>query len=139
MDVNNVFLHSSISEDLYTSQLPSFVNCQFPNYVYKLHKALFDIKQAPRAWYDALKDFLITYGFPNSRSDTSLFVYNEDGIVAYFLVYVDDLLLTSNNHSFFAAFKIALTLKFSLKDLGNPHHSLGVEILPTSHSLFLLQ
>jgi len=55
------------------------------------------LKQAPRAWYNALKDFLITYEFLNSRSDTSLFVYNRDGVVAYFLIYVDDLLLMGNN------------------------------------------
>jgi len=30
-------------------------------------------------------------------------------------------------------------LKFSLKDLGSPHHFLGMEILPTSHDLFLSQ
>jgi len=121
------------------SQPLGFVNSHFPNYVYKHHKALYGLKQAPRAWYNALKDFLITYGFLNSRSDTSLFVYNRDDVVAYFLVYVDDLLLTSNNDSFLNAFKTALTLKFSLKNLGSPHHFLGMEILPTSHGLFLSQ
>jgi len=79
------------------SQPPGFVNSHFPDYVCNLHKVLYGLKQAPRAWYNALKDFLITYRFLNSRSVTSLFVYNQDDVVPYFLVYVDDLLLTGNN------------------------------------------
>jgi len=139
MDVNNVFLHDSILEDIYMSQPPGFVNSYFPDYVCKLHKALYGPKQAPRVWYNALKDFLITYGFLNSQFDTSLFIYNQDGVVAYFLAYVDDLLLISNNDSFLNAFKTTLALKFALKDLGSPHHFLRKEILPTSHGLFLSQ
>jgi len=120
------------------SQLPDFVNSNFLDYVCKLHKALYGLKQTPRAWYNALKYFLIS-GFLNSRSDTSILVYNRDGVVAYFLVYVDDLQLTDNNDSFLNTFKIALALKLSLKDLGSPHHFLDKEILPISHNLFLSQ
>jgi len=138
MDVNNASLHGSISEDIYMSQLPGFVNSHFPDYIYKLHIALYGLKQAPRAWYNALKDFLTTYRFLNSRSDTSLSVYNQDGVFVYFLIYVNDLLLTGNNDSFLNAFKIALALKFSLKDLESSSFR-GMKILPTSHGLFLLQ
>jgi len=136
VNVNNAFLHGSILEDIYMSQPPSFVNSHFPNYVCKLHKALCSFKQAPRSWYNALKDFLITYRFLNSRFDTFLFVYNRYGVVAYFLVYVDDILLIDNNDSFFNVFKTALALKFYLRDLGSPHHFLAMEILPTSHGCF---
>jgi len=86
MDVNNTFLYGSILEDNYISQPPSFVNSHFPDYVCKLHKALYGFKLAARAWYNGLKDFLITFVFFNSGSNTSLFVYNRDGVVAYFLL-----------------------------------------------------
>jgi len=66
MDVNNAFLHGSLSEDIYMSQPLGFVNSHFLHYVCMLHKALYGLKQAPRAWYNTLKDFLITYGFLNS-------------------------------------------------------------------------
>jgi len=118
MDVNNVFHHGSISEDIYMPQPPSFVTSHFPDYVCKLHKVLYDLKQAPRAWYNSWKDFLNTFGFLNYGYDTFLFVYNQDGIVAYFLIYVEDLLLTGNNYWFLNALKIVLALKYSLKDLG---------------------
>ncbi|WVY94393.1 hypothetical protein V8G54_033481 [Vigna mungo] len=139
MDVNNAFLHGTISEDLYMSQPPGFVHPQFPNYVCKLHKSIYGLKQAPRAWYNALRNFLLSYGFTNSRTDTSLFVYHRPDTVAYFLVYVDDLLLTGKNMVFLSTFQRDLAAKFTLKDLGTPHHFLGVEILPTSTGLFLTQ
>jgi len=86
MDVNNAFLHGNIIDDIYMSQPQAFVNSHFLDYVCKLHKALYDLKQAPRAWYNALKDFLVTYGFINSIFDTPLFVNNRDGVVATFLL-----------------------------------------------------
>jgi len=119
------------------SQPLGFVNSHFSDYACKLHKILYDLKQGPRAWYNALKDFLTTYEFLNFGPNTSLLVYNQDDVVAYFIVYVNDLLLTSNNDSFLNAFKTSLALKFSKKDLGSPHHFLGMEILPTFHNLFL--
>jgi len=121
------------------SQSPGFVNFHFLDYVCKLHKALYGLKQAHRAWHNALNDFFITYRFLNSRSDTSLFVDNWDCVVAYFLVYVDDLLPTGNNDSFLNAFKIVIPLKFSLKDHESPHHFLGIEILHISRSFFISQ
>jgi hypothetical protein len=139
MDVNNAFLHGSITEDVYMTQPAGFIHSSFPNYVCKLKKALYGLKQAPRAWFHALSTFLMEHGFVNAKSDTSLFIYKSGSVVAYFLIYVDDLLLTGNNSGFLHKFKQALAEKFSLKDLGQPSHFLGVEIIPTNSGLFLTQ
>lgn len=139
MDVNNAFLHGTIDEDVYMTQPAGFVHSSLPNYVCKLHKALYGLKQAPRAWFHALRDFLMQYGFNNAKSDTSLSTYKSGSTIAYFLIYVDDLLLTGNDPSFLRKFKTALAEKFSLKDLGQPSHFLGVEIVPTASGLFLTQ
>lgn len=116
MDVNNAFLNGTISEDIYMAQPYGFVHPQYPQHVCKLHKALYGLKQAPRAWYQALRDFLLDFGFTNAKFDTSLFTYVQDGTIAYFLVYVDDILLTGNNSQFLTLFQQALSNKFSLKN-----------------------
>ncbi|PNX72737.1 retrovirus-related Pol polyprotein from transposon TNT 1-94, partial [Trifolium pratense] len=139
MDVNNAFLNGTLNEEVYMVQPPGFVHSSHPNFVCKLHKSLYGLKQAPRAWYNALHSFVCNYGFFKSKSDPSLFIYKKDHIVAYFLVYVDDLLLTGNSSTFLNNFKTTLAAKFSLKDMGRPSHFLGVELLPTSSGIFLSQ
>ena len=114
------------------SQPLGFINSQFHDHVCKLHKALYGLKQATCAWYHALKAFLLDYRLINSRFDTSLFIYRQNNVLAYFLIYVDDLLVTGNNASFLATFKQALAQQFSLKDLGTAYHFLCIEIIPTS-------
>lgn len=99
----------------------------------------YGLKQAPRAWYHELKDFLLHFGFTNSRADASLFIYNKNGIVAYFLVYVDGIILKGNNTKFLEKFVMQLSNRFSLKDLGPLHYFLGVEVINTQNGLFLSQ
>jgi hypothetical protein len=57
MDIKSVFLNGFIEEEVYVKQPPGFENPKFPNRVYKLQKALYGLKLAPRAWYDRLKPF----------------------------------------------------------------------------------
>ncbi|GJY97095.1 retrovirus-related pol polyprotein from transposon TNT 1-94 [Tanacetum coccineum] len=51
MDVKTVFLNGELKEEVYISQPEGFVDQDNPSHVYKLKKALYDLKQAPRAWY----------------------------------------------------------------------------------------
>jgi hypothetical protein len=49
MDVKSAFLNGYINELVYVEQRHSFEDEKKPNHVYKLRKALYDLKQAPRA------------------------------------------------------------------------------------------
>jgi hypothetical protein len=52
MDVESAFLNGPIKEEVYVEKPPVFEDQEYPNYVYKLHKARYGLKQAPRAWYE---------------------------------------------------------------------------------------
>jgi hypothetical protein len=67
LDVQNVFLHGYLEEEVYMQQLPGYEDPVRPNYVCKLDKALYGLKQAPRAWYFRLNLKLITLGFQASK------------------------------------------------------------------------
>ena len=63
MNVKSAFLNGFISEEVYVAQPPGFENHEFPDHVFKLSKALYDLKQTPHAWYDRLSLFLLENGF----------------------------------------------------------------------------
>ena len=44
-------------EKVYVKQLPGFISYNFPNHVFKLKKTLYELKQAPRAWNEKLRNF----------------------------------------------------------------------------------
>nr|GEV53216.1 retrovirus-related Pol polyprotein from transposon TNT 1-94 [Tanacetum cinerariifolium] len=58
MDVKSAFLNGKLKEEVYVKQPLGFESNEFPNHVCKLDKALYGIKQAPRAWYETLSTFL---------------------------------------------------------------------------------
>ena len=74
MDVKSAFLNEYILEEIYVVQPLGFQNHLYSDHVYKLKKALYDLKQAPRAWYDRLTKFLISDGFSMGKADTTLFI-----------------------------------------------------------------
>ncbi|PNX83073.1 hypothetical protein L195_g039111, partial [Trifolium pratense] len=71
MDVNNAFLQGKLTEDVYMQQPPGFIHAEFPQHVCKLKKAIYGLRQAPRAWHDSLKAFVLSVGFCTSLSDPS--------------------------------------------------------------------
>ena len=78
-------------------QPPGFVDSSLPSHVCRLHKSLYGLKQALRAWYTRLSDFLLFIGFRASKVDTSFFILSDGTNIFYLLVYVDDILLTGSN------------------------------------------
>ncbi|GKE58387.1 retrovirus-related pol polyprotein from transposon TNT 1-94, partial [Tanacetum coccineum] len=49
MDVKSDFLNGFINEKVYVAEPPGFINFAKPNYVYKLKKAFYGLKKAPKA------------------------------------------------------------------------------------------
>lgn len=120
-------------------QPPGFIDSNFPSYVCYLHKALYGLKQAPRAWFDRLRFTLLGWGFKNSKVDSSLFYLNTSYQLIFILIYVDDILVTSNNLLHLKSFTKKLHQMFALKDLGPLHYFLGIQIHRTQDGFYLNQ
>ena len=59
-------------------QLPGFEDISKPDHVFKLKKALYGLKEAPRAWYERLSKFLLKQGFVRGKEDTTLFIKHKN-------------------------------------------------------------
>ncbi|KAK2978061.1 hypothetical protein RJ640_015699 [Escallonia rubra] len=129
LDVNNAFLHGTLYEDVYMCQPLGFEDPSHPHHVCKLHRSIYSLKQAPRAWFNHLSSFLVFLDFVPSQTDLSLFVWNSSDIISYILVYVDDIIVTGNSTSHILSLIQSLGTEFSLKDLGSLQYFLGIEVM----------
>ncbi|XP_073362953.1 uncharacterized protein [Aegilops tauschii subsp. strangulata] len=139
LDVQNAFLHGVLEEEVYMKQPSGFVNATKPQHVCKLGKALYGLKQAPRAWYSRLSTKLQQLGFRPSKGDTSLFFFKKGKVIIYMLVYVDDIIVASSSQEATSALLKNLKNDFALKDLGELHYFLGIEVNKIHDGILLTQ
>ena len=138
LDVNNAFVHGDLHEEVYMS-LPPGYHCEggtLPaNTVCKLHKSLYGLKQASRQWFSNSSVVLIDSAFNQFASDNSLFTKINGNSFTALLVYVDDIVIASNNQEDVNGLKSFLDSHFKLKDLGNLKYFLGLEVARSSKGI----
>jgi histone deacetylase 1/2 len=139
LDVQNAFLHGVLEEQVYTRQTLGYEDASQPTFVCKLDKALYGLKQTPRAWYARLCGKLEALGFVPSKADTSLFYYNKGKHTLFILVYVDDIIVASSSQEATNALLKDLEKEFALKDLGDLHFFLRIEVKRSFDGLLLSQ
>jgi Reverse transcriptase (RNA-dependent DNA polymerase)/Integrase core domain/gag-polypeptide of LTR copia-type/GAG-pre-integrase domain len=139
MDVKNAFLQGDLEEEVYM-KIPPGLHVKNDNHmVCRLKKAIYGLKQSPRAWYGRLSNALTKFGYKRSAADSSLFTaVTERGIVVI-LIYVDDLVITGSDQIGINALKEHLRLEFDIKDLGKLRYFLGIEIARSHKDLFMCQ
>lgn len=75
MDVKSFFQNGVLSEKVYVEQPKGFEDPKYPNHVYRLKKAICDIKQAPRTWYKRLTSYFLEKDFERMGVDRTLFIH----------------------------------------------------------------
>ncbi|KAG7559405.1 Integrase catalytic core [Arabidopsis thaliana x Arabidopsis arenosa] len=139
MDVKNAFLQGELEEEVYMKPPPGLEDHNAPGKVFKLKKAIYGLKQSPRAWYHKLSTTLLDRGFKKSEADNTLFTLpSKEGIVVI-LVYVDDIIISGNDKVGIQETKAFLKSVFDIKDLGELKYFLGIEVCRSKEGLFLSQ
>jgi hypothetical protein len=138
MDAKTNFLNGVIEEYIYIEKPQGFEVEYRKTHVWRLKKALYSLKQAPRAWYGRIDSFLTSLGFTKSKVDPNLYfkVMNDEPVIL--LLYVDDLLLTGEEN-LITDCKKNLTVEFEMKYLGLMHYLLGLEFWKSPEKIFLNQ
>ncbi|PKU84173.1 Retrovirus-related Pol polyprotein from transposon TNT 1-94 [Dendrobium catenatum] len=139
LDVANAFLHGKLTETVYMRQPKGFEDSTHPDYVCHLQKAIYGLRQAPRQWYNTFTSTLVSMGFSHSTADPSLLILHDNSIRIYLLIYVDDILITGNNTQAITNILAKLDIKFAMKNLGEAHNFLGIQINRSENTFFLSQ
>ncbi|CAH9146107.1 unnamed protein product [Cuscuta epithymum] len=128
MDVKSAFLNGDLAEDVYVEQPPGFIDGANAGKVLKLRKALYGLRQAPRAWNAKLDVSLSSLGFKKCPSEHA--VYRRGNKSSFLLVgvYVDDLIITGTSVKDIVEFKVQMKATFKMSDLGLLCYYLGIEV-----------
>jgi hypothetical protein len=133
LDVKNAFLYGILEEEVYMRQPSGYEDPSHAEHIFKLDKAFYELKQAPRAWYSRFST-----KFQPLR-DTSLFFYNKGGVSIFMLIYVDDIVVASSSKKAVDALLHDLGIDFALKELGELYYFLGTKVKKVCDGILLSQ
>ena len=125
MDVVTAFLNI-ISSQAYVCQPKGYNDGS--NQVCKLAKALYGLRESPRAWYECFDEYLLKLKFKRSNVDYCLYTFEKGDESLYLLLYLDDLLISSKSKKRIQSVKKAIMKKFKMKDLGEIKEYLRINV-----------
>ncbi|RVW33229.1 Retrovirus-related Pol polyprotein from transposon RE1 [Vitis vinifera] len=113
LDIKNAFLHGDLEEEVYLEQPPGFV------------------AQGDKE--------IQAFGMNKSEKDHSVFYKKSVAGIILLVVYVDDIVITGNDHARISDLKAFMHSKFHTKDLGELKYFLGIEVSRSKKGMFLSQ
>ena len=123
MDVKNAFLAGKLDKEIYMTAPEGYeqeIGCVL------LLKSLYGLKQAPRIWYHTLVSELHRLGFKETISDSCIFRHTTHN--CFLLVFVDDIIMFTNDESFRTQIEKGLKSKFDIKIFGTLKYFIGIQI-----------
>ncbi|CAM8908673.1 unnamed protein product [Rhodiola kirilowii] len=139
MDVKSAFLNGLLCEEVYVAQPKGFEDPHYPDYVYKLKKALYGLEQASRAWYERLTQFLIGMGYTRGGIDKTMFVKKENKHFIIAQIYVDDIVFGSNSQKMVDEFVAQMQSEFQMSMVGEMNYFLGLQVTQSKGGIFMTQ
>jgi hypothetical protein len=136
LDFTSAYLNGEIEEEVFMEVPSEFYDIlnekesrKFRgNKVCLIRKALYGLKQSGRQWYKKLDEKLKQQKLKPLNSDPCVININkEDGNIIIVVIYVDDLMVASDNPRKLQRLKSELSKSFEMKDLGPLSFCLGIE------------
>jgi hypothetical protein len=142
IDISTAYLNGVMAKDheVYMQQAEGFQQ-HGPEWVCRLLKGLYGLKQGGRLWYERLDQVLSGMGFKRTNSDHSVYVWVRGEVKVIVPIFVDDLTLASKSKAAIAEVKQELKKHFKVRELGPTSFLLGVDVSRhrPNHTLSLSQ
>lgn len=135
LDFTSVYLNGDIEEEIFMEIPSEFYEILDEPKLRKLagdkvcliRNALYGLKQSDRQWYKKLDEKLKQLELKPQYSDLCVYMYKGEGDIVIAIIYVDDLMVASNNSKKLHQLKVELSKAFEMKDLGLLNFCLGIE------------
>ncbi|KAL9256696.1 Retrovirus-related Pol polyprotein from transposon TNT 1-94-like protein [Drosera capensis] len=128
MDIKTTFLNGDIEKTIYMQQPEIFVAGDPKKMVFKLKKSIYGLKQASRLWYHKFHNVITSFGFEPNIADDCIYHKFSGSKHIFLVLYVDDILLATNDIGLLQQTKRFLSKKLEMKDLGDASFVLGIQI-----------
>ena len=120
MDVHTANLQGELDEEIYMKQPEGQEN---PDYVCKLNKSMYGLKQAACCWNLAIDTYLKSNGYRKCTADACIYIKSikrKNGKIDFVILdlYVDDILWFSNSTEMLKKEKEAIAKRFKVADMG---------------------
>ncbi|GJY42076.1 ribonuclease H-like domain, reverse transcriptase, RNA-dependent DNA polymerase [Tanacetum coccineum] len=139
LDVKSAFLHGELKEEVYVTQPEGFMKREDNGKVYRLIKALYGLRQAPRAWNIKLDNTLKSLDFKKCALEQAIYTKTSKDSTLLIGVYVDDLIITGTPKKEIDKFKAQMEEKFEMSDLGLLAYYLGIKVTQTGGDISIKQ
>lgn len=130
MDVKTAFLNGTLEETIYM-EIPEGMDVDAETKrkkVCKLRKSIYGLKVSSKRWNVRFTEEVAKLGFQSNTNEPCLFTWRDKGISVLIVLYVDDMLITSNKKNKLEEIKSRLSKVFKVKDLGEPKVFLGMKM-----------
>ena len=128
MDAKTAFLHGNLNEEVYIDQPMGFIEKGKEHMVCKLKRSIYGLKQAFRQWYLKFNDTIVSFGFKENTVDRCIYLKVSGSKFIFLILYVDDILLATNDLHLLYETKRFLSNNFEMKDMGETTYVIGIEI-----------
>jgi hypothetical protein len=142
-DFHSAFLNGEFdeNEEIYMEQPPGYEEKDRREYVLRLLKTIYGLKQSSRKWYEIICRLMTELGFTRSESDPAVFYWHEGDNRMAIVVHVDDCTIVGNSQELIDDIKRKINAKYAMTDLGPTSWVLGIKITRNldNHTLGLSQ
>eukprot|EP00253_Pinus_taeda_P018932 PITA_18932 len=138
-DYEETFAPVARMETIYVEQPLGYEKKGEEHKVYKLKKALYGLKQAPGAWYSRIDSYLLDNEFDKCEGESTVYIKEKDGKILIVVLYVDDVIFTSNDDQLIKNFKSVMKEEFEMTDMGFLRYFLRIEVDQNEKGIFISQ
>jgi hypothetical protein len=128
LDVNTAFLYGELQEEIYMEQPEGMEDLEHPDWVCRLKKGLYFLKQSPRVWNEELDCCMKPMGLSQCKADNCIYWKRQDHSIVLVAIYVDDIIIADNDPGLRQQIRDDLLRRYEMKDLGELHWVLGMRI-----------